>query len=83
MRLNIFRKQANKDNRVKKVFPLSWRKLIPGVILVGFGVFLGSIYVNDNKLILFGMIAAIFLGLVLPGLLLRKQVQNGSKENEA
>ena len=56
-----FKKQTNKDRQVHKVIPISWRKLIPGVILIGLGVFIGSFYIADNKLIVFGMIAAIAL----------------------
>ena len=73
--------------------------LIMGIIIYASGVILESrylrwcsaawwaasllmVYVRNMPRILI-MIAAIFLGWVLPGWLLRKQVQNRSKENEA
>lgn len=49
------------DKKVKRIIPISWRKLIPGVLLLAIGLFVGSIYISDNKLIVAGMTSAIML----------------------
>jgi len=45
--------------KIKRVLPISWRFLIPGVVLVLIGVAIGSIYMLDRTNILAGMACAI------------------------
>jgi len=49
----------SQDKKIKRLIPVSWRKLIPGVALIGVGMFTGSIYLKDNTLMIMGVIAAI------------------------
>jgi len=69
MQLNSIKKWwPKRENKVvKRMLPILWRKMIPGVLMVGVGVFLGNVYLQDTQLIFFGVGAAAFIG---PGVLL-------------
>lgn len=70
MRLkNIKEKLRHKrqDKIVKRITPVSWWKLAVGIVLFCFGVFFGYMYLNNERLIFFG-VGAVFT--FAPGLLL-------------
>ena len=49
----------SQDKKVKKVIPISWRKLIPGLVLIGIGIIAGTVYMSDNANMFMGVIAAL------------------------
>ena len=49
------------DKKVKRVIPISWRYLLPGIALLLIGVFVASIYMNDRGNVFAGMASAITL----------------------
>ena len=49
------------DKNTKFVIPISWRKVIPGIILFIIGIWIGSIYMSNNTNIFAGITAAISL----------------------
>jgi len=51
--------QLKKDGPVKRVIPVSWWKLIPGLALIGLGIWVGSFYLEDTSVMLFGVIASL------------------------
>lgn len=55
----LWRKRQGKTT--KRILPISWHKLIPGLLLVGFGIWVGSLYMKDNTMMILGVIAALVI----------------------
>jgi len=49
------------DKKAKRIIPISWRRLIPGVASIGIGIASGSVYLNDYANMFMGAISAIAL----------------------
>jgi len=55
-------KIGKKTKSVKRIIPISWGKLIPGVIVLVLGLYMGSFYIKDpSGMLLFGILGAIFI----------------------
>ena len=62
MRLkNVMNKlwHRGQNKAIKRLLPISWRKLIPGLLLIALGIWAGSFYIKDNTVMLWGIIAAL------------------------
>ena len=47
------------DKKAKRLIPISWRKIIPGVVLLAIGAMVGAIYFLDRTNIFAGMVTAL------------------------
>lgn len=65
----------NKNKRAKRIIPVSWRKLIPGIALIGIGILFGFMYMNDNTNMITGVVAA--LALAAGGWLVKQSFESG------
>jgi len=45
--------------KAKRVIPVSWRRLIPGVASIGIGIASGSVYLNDYANMFMGVVSAV------------------------
>lgn len=61
--------------KAKRIIPISWRKLIPGIVLIGLGIGAGAVYLNAPALIVMGVIAALAIATGL--FLIRWSFQSG------
>jgi len=70
-------KKVRQDRKIKRVFPVTWWKVIPGGILIGIGLIAGAFYLDNSRNLLLGFLTVITLA---PGALLAYM---GLKQGEA
>ena len=51
-------RQREGEKKVRRLFPVTWWKLVCGIALIGAGIPAGAVYLNDNKIMIMGVIAA-------------------------
>lgn len=59
IRKKLQRKQQGKI--AKRLLPISWWKLVAGLVLLSIGVFFGYMYLENARLMFFGMGAVVFI----------------------